>query len=369
MDVFTFDPNMSAAPPFPIDLKWLGGKDDCFSLCGTDAGAEEGYCRLTEGERDLIRPLNDGEAWFGGHSAGISLRFETNSRALSVRVKLLDKFNMTNMTQIGQCGMDLYVFDERSGEYVLHEVARYDFDATEYEVPLSHFLNAPKRMRKYILHLPLYNGVKELSVGVDKDATVRPCPFENATRVGVYGTSIIHGCAASRPGLAPTNILSRALETQVLDFGFSGVAFMEREMGEILSKRKLDLLIVDTEPNAGVDERLRDNTPAFLDAFFAGSPKAGVVLYSRVPFSLDLYDEYRRKMADYYRGYLKETARRYRAKGYCVLFEDGSKLFGGNFGEYLTDGVHPNDAGMALIAKSYLRAVKRLKHKLSETNR
>ncbi len=357
MNVFTFDPNMTGNLPFPTGLLWRSAKDPCFGLYGTDAKEEAGYYRLTASERDLIRPVNDGEAWFGEHSSGICVRFETDSSAINVRVKLREKFGMTNMTQIGQCGMDLYVFDERAGEFVLHEVARYEFDATEYEVPLSHFLNSPRSPRKYILYLPLYMAVESLEIGLDGDAFVRPLPFEKGIRVGIYGTSIVHGCAASRPGLAPAARLSRALGAEVLNFGFSGVAFMEREMGEILGKRRLGCLIVDTEPNAGVDERLRDNCAPFLDRFFKFDPTAKVVLYSRVPFALDFYDGYRARMAEYYRDFLRKTAADYRKKGYAVRFADGFKLFRGNIGEYSTDGIHPNDVGMLMLARSYRREI------------
>lgn len=359
MNVFTFDPNMTGDLPFPTGLKWRSAKEPCFGLYGTDAKDEAGYYRLTSSERDLIRPLNDGEAWFGEHSSGISVRFETDSAALNVRVKLRDKFNMTNMTQIGQCGMDLYVYDERAGDFILHEVARYEFDATEYEVPLSHFLNAPRKPRRYILHLPLYMAVESLEIGLDGDAFVRPFGYEHSARIGIYGTSIVHGCAASRPGLAPAAILSRALKAEVLNFGFSGVAFMEKEMGAILEKRKLDHLIVDTEPNAGVDERLRDNAAPFLDEFFKENKTAKVVLYSRVPFALDYFDDYRARMADYYRTFLRRLAASYRRAGHEVHFADGSKLFKGNIGEYSTDGIHPNDVGMLMLARSYERELRK----------
>lgn len=358
--VFDFDRNMTGSAQKGAKLRWRSARDGAFGLCGTDAKEERGFYRLTGAERDLIRPVNDGEAWFGEHSAGIRLRFETDSSQICVRAALRSRFDMTNMTQIGQCGMDLYVYDGRLKEFVLHEVARYPFDATEYELPLSHFTEAERVPRKYILHLPLYMAMEDLEIGLDEDAAVSPLPFGNPLRVGVYGTSIIHGCSSSRPGLAVTNLLSRDLDAEVLNFGFSGVAFMEKEMGEILGGRRLDALIVDVEPNAGVDERLRDNAEGFFDAFFRRSPHTAVALFSRVPFALDLYDGYRARLADYYRKFLRQLARRYRAKGFSVRFADGGKLFKGNFGEYTTDGVHPNDRGMFAIEQAYRREIARL---------
>ena len=359
--IFDFDKNMTYDGGARRPLVWRNAKDPVFAQFGSDALGEESFCRLTEAERAIIQPLNDGEAWCGTHSSGIQIRFYTDSSDLRVRVKLAGPFNMTNMTQIGQCGLDLYVWDDRVVGFALHEVARYDFNATYYEVPLSHFVGAPRKKRLWLMNLPLYMEVKELSIGLDEDATVEPAYFGHDTRIGVYGTSIVHGCAASRPGLSPTNILSRSLDEEVLNFGFSGTAFMEREMGEILGKRKLNLLIVDTEPNAGVDERMEKNTEPFLDAFFAGNPTAPVILVSRMPFALDLYDDYRFRLADYYRGFLKRIAAKYRRRGYKVRFLDGFALFKGNFTEYTTDGIHPNDVGMHLFAEAYEKAVKAIR--------
>lgn len=364
--VFDFDPNMSAKGGARRPLVWRSAKDPVFGKFGSDALHEEGFCRLTEAERDVIRPINDGEAWAGTHSSGIGLRFYTDSADLRVRVKLAGPFNMTNMTQIGQCGLDVYVRDDRVHGFALHEVARYDFDATYYEVPLSHFVDAPPQKRLFLIHLPLYQAVEEMEIGLDEGAAVWPASFGHGTRVAVYGTSIVHGCAASRPGLAPTNLLSRMLDEEVLNFGFSGVAFMEKEMGEIIGRRRADVLIVDAEPNAGVDERMEQNTEPFLDAFFAQNPTAGVLLVSRVLFALDLYDDRRVRIREHYRDFLKRTAAKYRRRGKRVFFLDGNKLFKGNFTEYTTDGVHPNDVGMRVLAEAYARGVHMIRMRAGE---
>ena len=357
--VFDFDKNLTANTMEPHDLLWRSAKDPVFGFYGSDAKDEPGFYRLTIAERDYIRPVNDGEAWLGEQSSGIQIRFETNSAQVFVRVKLRSKFDMTNMTQIGQCGLDLYVYDERLNDYGLLEVARYQFDATEYELSLGRFDRHPRKMRKYILNLPLYMAVDDMEIGLDRDAEVKPNPFANATRIGIYGTSIVHGCSASRPWLSPANMLSRRFDEEVLNFGFSGCAMMEKEMGEILGKRKLDLLIVDAEPNAGCDRKMQDNAEPFLNAFFAGNPTAPVVLYSRVLFNLDLFDDFRVEMAEYYRGFLRNLAKKFRKKGYKVLFEDGSKIFKGNYTEYTADGIHPDDIGMRALTDSYERAIKK----------
>ena len=70
-NIFQFDSNLSQ-PVLPTGtLLWRSAKEPCFALFGSDALKEDGYHRLTKAERDIIRPINDGQAWCGEHSAGI----------------------------------------------------------------------------------------------------------------------------------------------------------------------------------------------------------------------------------------------------------------------------------------------------------
>ncbi len=369
-NVFDFDKNLAIKAPPAHDLLWRDGKDPVFGPCGSDALQEPGYTRMTKAERDYIRKVNEGEAWLAEQSTGIQLRFETNSAQIFVRVKLRSKFDMTNMTQIGECGLDLYVYDEGLKDYGLIEVARYyPIDATEYELSLGRFDTHPRKLRKYILNLPLYMAVDELQIGLDKDAEVRAVPYGDKARIGIYGTSIVQGCGASRPGLSPANVLSRRLDAEVYNFGYSGCAMMEKEMGEVLGDRKLDFLIVDVEPNAGVESVMRDNFEPFFDAYFERSPETPVVVYSRILFAIDLYSARHRAIAAYYRDFLRDEVKKYARKGYDIHFVDGGKLFTeptktfrGNYTEYTLDGIHPNDVGMMLLTESYERAIRRIRH-------
>ena len=134
---------------------------------------------------------------------------------------------------------------------------------------------------------------------------------------------------------------------------------MEKEMGEVLGDREIDVLIADAEPNAGIDGRMKENAEGFLNAFLAKKPDVPVVLFSRVLFAMDRYDEYRIKLRKYYKNYLCGLAEKYRKNGYKVYFADGSKIFKGNYTEYTADGIHPSDMGMVAIAEAYEREVKK----------
>lgn len=68
--------------------------------------------------------------------------------------------------------------------------------------------------REYMLYLSLYDGVTSLAIGVDSLSYISQPELDSPIHekpVVCYGTSILQGGCASRPGMAHTNILSRWL--------------------------------------------------------------------------------------------------------------------------------------------------------------
>ena len=66
-------------------------------------------------------------------------------------------------------------------------------------------------------------------VSIQVGATLRADPREGFQKPAVvwYGTSILQGGVASRPGNAFTNMISRRLKHEIYNFGFSGNGKME----------------------------------------------------------------------------------------------------------------------------------------------
>jgi hypothetical protein len=146
-----------------------------------------------------------------------------------------DSFAMWHFPSTGVAGLDLYAWDTGNASW------RW-VDTTHTQGPTLTASNtlhgAPlpnSGLRKYRLNLPLYNGVLDLSLGVPSTAVFQAdTSYTTAPPVVVYGTSITQGGVASRPGMAWTNILGRALGREVLNFGFSGNGLMEIGVAEWL---------------------------------------------------------------------------------------------------------------------------------------
>ena len=104
--------------------------------------------------------------------------------------------------------------------------AAYPISSGAFNFPIA---NRPAHMRgvvHYKLHLPTYNGISDLSIGVTKGASCTPLPDAASAPKPIvwYGTSIAQGCCASRPGQIFTNQISRHLTPQrdIYNLGFSG---------------------------------------------------------------------------------------------------------------------------------------------------
>ena len=93
-----------------------------------------------------------------------------------------------------------------------------------------------------------------------------------------YGTSITQGGCASRPGMAHTNIISRKLDLDVVNFGFSGNGRMEQPIGELISNADAKLYIIECLPNMISPENITQRTIPLVNTIRKNNPFAPIVL-------------------------------------------------------------------------------------------
>ena len=151
------------------------------------------------------------------------------------------------MAATGVTGVDLYTSDRNGREIYL--AGKYQFRDTITFTYNPIYIEKKPKLHRYTLYLPLYNEVKWLEVGVDDGAEFRFEPVLPAKPILAYGTSICQGASASRPAMAWTNILERRLGHEVVSFGFSGNAFMENEVIDLIAQVDARVYILDAMPN------------------------------------------------------------------------------------------------------------------------
>ena len=109
---------------------------------------------------------------------------------------------MPHMPATGVTGLDLYAVDQNGWERYVPGKFDWTKQDTVYAVfqpePDRHFARQGYEFR---LYLPLYNGVSKLEIGVDSAAQFRFLPVRAEKPIVAYGTSIMQGACASRPGI------------------------------------------------------------------------------------------------------------------------------------------------------------------------
>ncbi|MCI9053522.1 MAG: hydrolase [Muribaculaceae bacterium] len=226
-------------------------------LLGTLApDAEKAYSRLPDSLHGTIRD----ELWnLGLNSAGLAIRFSSDASAIGARWTALNRFNMNHMTPTGIHGLDLYVLQEDS-TWTTVASGRPSLSSKTTSAMIMEDME-PK-MREYMLYLPLYDGVDSIYILTDSAARVLPPEINLPKRekpMVMYGTSILQGGCANRPGMAHTSILERMFNREVVNLGFSGNARLDPEIARVMASADASVFVIDPLPNCTaqlLDEKL-----------------------------------------------------------------------------------------------------------------
>jgi len=303
---------------------------------------EKNYARFPSDYKNKVRE----EVWeLGQNSAGISIRFRTNSPYVIARWTVQGDNIMDHMAFTGIKGIDLYAFVDNRWKYV--NTGRVKGKTNEYTLVRSGE-NTP---REYLLNLPLYDGVDSLSIGVKPGSEIT-APVEKMLvtnkPVVYYGSSIAQGGCASRPGMLFTNILSRRLDRSFINMGFSGNGTFDIPVGEAISETDAALYVIDCNPNTRT-ELIYDRAVALVKLLKEKRPDVPVLLveafYYVSGFTKGEDSENARKNKELLRAY--KTLKQSGTEG--LYYQKGDGLIGDDY-EGTVDGVHPNDLGMMRIA-------------------
>lgn len=296
------------------------------------------------------------------NSAGEKLIFRTNSTLITIRYATTSKdFAMPHMPATGVSGVDLYAVDENGKwnfcrpkyGYTFGDTCKYCYKEIIYPQSCQY------KGFEYHLYLPLYNGVKWLEIGVEDGSILFFEPVSIEKPIVVYGTSIVQGACASRPGMAWTNIVERKLQHSIINLGFNGSALMEEGMQEVLDELDPTLYILDNMENMKAENvfessmncchKLRKshpNTPILL-VEHNGQPDLGFRVSAI--HCVDINKELKRV-------YKALTDENMPGVYYLSCEELGLNT------ESFVEGVHPSDYGMVQTADAVIKKVKEILH-------
>ena len=335
------------------NLKFVDAQE--LEILGRAFDATEGlYGRLPVDMKNEYRE----ELWtLGAHTAGVAVRFSSNAKTLGVKWSLKNDFSMYHMTASGIKGIDLYVLENDKWHYL--GTGRPGGKQSS-SLIIGNMVGAE---REYLAYLPLYDAATALAFGCDSSAFIAK-PKQNILRsyktTGVkpivfYGTSIVQGGCASRPGMVHTSIMGRALQTDVINLGFSGNARCDRSMLKTLERIDAKIYVLDFVPNCTL-QMVKDSAEYFISNLAKSKPDAKIYLVENIVFPTTIADmktdkELREKNRELYFIYdrLKKNYQN-------LVYIKTDKMIGID-GEATVDGVHLTDLGFLRLAEGLLEYV------------
>lgn len=317
------------------------------------------FQRLPDAVETQVRPV----VWqLSCNAAGETLQFYTNSPRIKVRYTVSEKHAFPHMPATGKSGVDLYAYDA-DGD-ALWCAARYAFKDTityTYAPIISHKKHA--RGYEYVLHLPPYNTVKWLEIGVDSAALFSYIAPSSEKPIIVYGTSITQGACASRPGMIWTSIVARSLRAPLLNLGFSGNGKLEKGILDVIKATPAKAVVLDCMPNlmsypADTITRLVENA---VREIRSTQPLVPIILTDHLGYPhARMIEGWQQKVDGSIRGQRAAYDHLLKA-GVRDLYYLGCDQIAMPQ-DATVEAIHPSDYGMRVYADAYLKLLREILH-------
>jgi lysophospholipase L1-like esterase len=255
-----------------------------------------------------------------------------------------------HVTWLGQAGVDLYVDNIYRGS-----------GAPEADGKLARewFTGKTAARREISFYLPYGRPLAIKSIVLPAGARLWPArPYAVAKPVVYYGSSITQGSAAANPGGTYLALLSRWLDADFINLGFSGNGLGEPALARAVAELDASCFVVDywANPTTAI---YRATLPAFIDVLRAKHPATPILVTG--PYynpSEDVPGEAGQRQIEK-RAFGREFVAARRAAGdRRIVWVDGLEMISRDQADGLVDGRHGNSMGYYLCARGlepYLR--------------
>ena len=297
--------------------------------------------------KDVAKSVSEGVYALHANTAGGRIRFRTNSTCVAINTKMSSIGKMSHFALCGSAGFDLYVANEYKASFVP------PFDISNGYEGTVKFDTA--ELREITINFPLYSDVNELYIGIDSESLVlEPLPYKIKKPIVYYGSSITQGGCASRPGNTYQGIISRELNADYVNLGFSGNAKAEKEISNYIKNLPMSAFIYDYDHNAPTNEHLASTHQRMFLEIREANPTLPIIIMSRPKYYLNDDDISRYEI-------IKSTYENAISRGdKNVYLIDGPSLMRLAEGNGTVDGCHPTDLGFFSMAKEIIRVMNKI---------
>ena len=256
----------------------------------------------------------------------------------------------------------------------MSELACYSFDMYHYECGKQHFIGSfvpsqgegknyiesrvrtDGKMHDIVINFPISSAVERLYIALRLGANIEaPSEYKYKTPIVFYGSSIVHGSGAGRPGMVYPLIISRMFDTEVVDLGFGGAAKAEDAMIDYIKGLDMSVFVYDYDHNAPSPEYLAATHYKGYRRIRDARPDLPIIMASKPDYWANPEaNEVRRQI-------IIDTFERAKREGdRLVSFVDGKYMYDEDMrDEFTLDNCHPNDAGYVAMARAFAKEIKK----------
>ena len=331
---------------FDDELDILKVPCEKISVYGICKNARNAFARMPE---EIAENISPGVSDRALRSAGVRIRFKTNSKRLGINVFFSRTVQFLSQTTLSVKGFDVYV----DGKYFLSFMpASFDVDNYMQVIELG-----DNKQKSITIFFPYNAVIENMYLAIDKGADIsKDNGYKIKKPIIFYGSSITHGFCVSRPGNVFSAIISRCLDADYINLGFSGVCHGEKEMARYISSIDKSLFVCAYDHNEQSAEELSKRHLGFYKEFrkfdsktpilFVSSPNKffkGELMIDRMNVVKNTY-LYAKKNLD------------------CnVYFLNGQTLYSDELRfDCSVDAIHPNDMGSYMIAKKMIQKIRKI---------
>lgn len=320
------------------DIKFYNADEVPFKIYGVKREGDR-YRRMPE---NVAKSVSEGVYSLHSNTAGGRVRFVTDSPYIAIHAKIDKNAKMAHFPFTGSMGFDLYA----DNIYINTFVPPFNTNDTLEKVINFNDVNGEKTNRKEItINFPLYSDVLKLYIGLKEGSFIgEASSYINEKPVVYYGSSITQGGCASRPGTCYQAILSRNLNMDYINLGFSGSAKAEDEMIDYIMNLDMSVFVFDYDNNAPTSEHLKNTHEKMFKAIRKKHPSVPVIMMSRPKYYLTEEENVRRNIIETtYKNAIENGD-----KNVYYISNEELTFFCKNEGT--VDNCHPTDFGFASMA-------------------
>lgn len=327
---------------------------DQLTLLGRPFPSQTVYQRFP----DSLQPYLRQPVWeLSKNPTGFAVYFETNAKEIHAKWKTGSTVQFPHVAGTLVKGLDLYALDK--GKWYYAGVGR-PYNPIYQEAKIAKDMDGS--MRQYLLYLPDYETCDSLFIGIDPGAVIATPSvslFKDKKPLVVYGTSIVQGASAMRPGMAYPAQLERRLGREVINLGFSGNGQLDSMLAVIMSTIDASMYVIDCGPNL-TPEAAYARTVPFLRQLSKLKPETPILLVEHIDYPTMRFDKVLDKTIKSVNAAFKSAYHQLKKSGAKNIYFLASKGLVGDDGESTVDGSHLTDLGFYRMTNAIEKKIRKI---------